>query len=156
MSSTPRVEYEAFFRDLFGWLHYQRFDDPGFKTMALSGFIQDSSRTSAVFSFSSSRKAYLGFWDRQHARHAFGAWVTVWTGLSRAERKAALARHFKYLPAGRCYQKVHKTSNVVHIETIWGKGDEHQRLQSPAVRECLFTFALHALRFCHVALRDST
>ena len=155
MSRAACEACEAFLNALFKWLRRQRFDDPGFGRMALSGAIQGPSRRRAVLKFSASRNAYLGFWDLRHAKHAFGAWATVWTGMSHAERETALARHLRYLPPGRCYQKRHKASNVIHIETEWGKGDEYPRLGSPAVRKCLFTFALHALRFCHEVLEDS-
>jgi len=158
MIDNNAILRQRFLEQLVRWLRQQRFKEPDFRRMARSGEVAGNSQKHAVFEFSTCHKAYMGLLADEETRlepqcDFFSSWVTALTKL-RGRRREILERCLPFLPAGETYQRTVKSSNVVWVQTAWGSGGRYERLELPPVRDCLFTFARHALRYSFEILKQ--
>jgi len=160
MIDNKSILRQRFLEQLVRWLRQQRFKEPDFRRMASTGEVAGHSQKYAVFEFSRRHKAYMGFLKDDESkmkpeRDVFRSWVTALHKSRFTKPEVIIEKCLPFMPAGeRCAPIEYKGCNVVRVQMAWGTGGQYERLGFPSVRDCLFTFVRHALRYSFEILKQ--
>jgi len=155
--ATAKEAYPAFLNSLLQWLHNRRDRHPSMAALLQAPRIFEGARGYrhvAIFSERPDPRVHMAF--RQNMvtgdrdSKVFALEMFLPSGMTAENLESGLAR---YIPVGQRDTYSHKDATVYFIQIPWGVSGEWDRLEQTGVRDCLFEFTFHALRFAAEALR---